>query len=130
MLFPIIRIKREDGEHIVGTNSHDCLYIENNAIHYLNTQCMVGTQYPDESGMYFKAEDSEFSISGSPEIEFMSLEEIIKLATKNMKAQTEETIRVRKAIKKHMEEKEKCRKKLEKCGKETWIFRDTGGNLY
>ena len=83
MLFPIIKIKTEYGEQIVGTNSHDCLYIENNAIHYLDAQCMTGTQYPTESGMYFVGEDKEYSISCRPEIEFVTLEEIIKIAKEN-----------------------------------------------
>lgn len=131
MLFPIIKIKEGDREHIVGTNSHDCLYIENNAIHYLNVQCMAGTQYPDESGMYFKGnEDVEYSFSSRPEIEFMSLEEIIELSTKNMKEQTESTIKVYEAIKKHEEEKAKCEKALNDCRERTGITSDSSGKLY
>ena len=87
MVFPVIKVKREDGEHIVGTNSHDCLYIENNAIHYLNTQCMAGTSYPEESGMYFVAKEEGWNISGRPEVEFLTLEEITAVSPCGMAVQ-------------------------------------------
>lgn len=135
MVFPIIKINEESCgvimKHIVGTNSHDCLYIENNAIHYLNTRSMVGTEYPEESGMYFAGkENNEYSFSGKPEIEFMSLEEIIELATKNMKEQTESTIRFYEVMKKYNDEKEKCKKRLDDCRERTGIISDSSGNLY
>lgn len=134
MLFPIIKIRENCGEtnieHIVGTNSHDCLYIENNAIHYLDIQGMVGTQYPEESGMYFKGKEDGYSFSGRPEIEFMTLEEIIELATQNIKEQTESTIKLYEAIKKYDEEKAQCQKQLEDCKEKTGISSDSSGKLY
>ena len=73
MLFPVIKIREKTGDeetvHIVGTNSHDRLYIENNAIHYLDIQCMSGTQHPNESGMRLQGVETEYSITGYPEIE-------------------------------------------------------------
>lgn len=45
MKVPVIKVNGR----IVGTNSHDCLYIKNNAIHYMNIQCMCGSEnYPEE----------------------------------------------------------------------------------
>ena len=42
MLIPVIKIKETSGAdetaHIIGTDSHDKLYIKNNAIHYINLQ--------------------------------------------------------------------------------------------
>ena len=130
MVFPVIKVKREDGEHIVGTNSHDCLYIENNAIHYLNTQCMAGTSYPEESGMYFVAKEEGWNISGRPEVEFLTLEEIIALATKNLEEQTEAKIRLNQSLKEYFEKRKQCKERLEQSSRETGFGQDTGGNLY
>ena len=49
MRFPIIRVrdKAAGGEHIVGSNCHDKLVISNGALHYLNIQCMGGTEFGD-----------------------------------------------------------------------------------
>lgn len=87
MLVPVIKIKKKmkDGEyvHIVGTNSHDCLYIENNAVHYLNIQGMVGTEYPEESGMYFDGiEPDEYDLQPYMTVEMVAVEEFIKIAKK------------------------------------------------
>lgn len=40
MLFPIIKVKDGEHIHIVGTNSHDELYVDEitGGIHYLNLQ--------------------------------------------------------------------------------------------
>ena len=131
MLFPIIKVKENGSEHIVGTNSHDCLYIQNNAIHYLNTQGMVGTEFPDESGMYFAGMDKgEYSISGYPEIEFLTLEEVIELATKNLVEQTEDTVRLNRLLAEHLKKKKECEKELKESAKETGITFDTSGALY
>ena len=46
MRFPIIRVYDKDTKmtHIVGSNVHDLLYIdERGALQYLNLQCMCGT---------------------------------------------------------------------------------------
>lgn len=130
MLFPIIKIKDGDREHIVGTNSHDVLYIDNNSIHYLNAQCMMGTRYPDESGMCFVGVDEEYSISCRPEIEFLELEDIIELARKNIKEQTESTIKMYDSVKKYLDEKAKCQQKLDDCKQRTGIASDSSGKLY
>ena len=130
MLFPVIKIKDNYGEHIVGTNSHDCLYIENNAIHYLTSQSMVGTMYPEESGMYFVGEEKEYSISGNPEIEFVTLEELIEIATKNLEKDTEATIRLNNWTKAYFEKKKECAEKLEQSKKETGVISNSCGMLF
>lgn len=134
MIFPIIKIKEKRGDkeyvHIVGTNSHDCLYIENNAIHYLNIQGMVGTRFPDESGMYFDGVENDYSYSGRPEIEFVTIEELVEIAINNIREQTESTIKVYDELAKYLEKRKDCEQKLDDCKKRTGIFGDTSGNLY
>lgn len=107
MLFPVIKIKEGNRVHIVGTNSHDELIIENNAIHYLNIQSMVGTRYPDESGMYFLAKEPE-EFEAYPTVEMVTIEELIKLATQNMKEQTDSSLKLHKSFEKYLKEKGIC----------------------
>ena len=132
MLVPVIRIKEKYGNeeysHIVGTNSHDELIIENNAIHYLNIQGMTGTQYPDESGMYFEGKEAT-EYCPFMTVEMVTVEEFIKIAEKNMKEQTEESIKMHEALKDYLEEKKKCREMREKDEKENGIS-DTVGRLF
>ena len=134
MLVPIIKIKEKFGNkeytHIVGTNSHDELIIEGNAIHYINLQGMVGTQYPEESGMYFEGiEPDEDSLIPWICVEMVTVEELIKIAEKNMKKQTEASIKMHKAFKEYLEEKVKCQKKMEKDKEENNVV-DTSGRLF
>ena len=102
MLFPVIKIKDNYGEHIVGTNSHDCLYIENNAIHYLTSQGMAGT----------------------------ILEELIEIATKNLEKDTEATIKINNWTKAYLEKKKECAEKLEQNKKETGVVSNSSGRLF
>ena len=134
MLVPVIRIKEKYGDkeytHIVGTNSHDELIIEDNAIHYLNLQGMVGTQFPDESGMYFEGiGDEDNPCCPYVIVEMVTVEEFIKIAEENMKEQTEESIRMHEAFKCYLEEENKCKKMREKDEKENGIS-DTVGRLF
>ncbi len=132
MLVPIIKIKEKHGNkeyiHMVGTNSHDKLIIENNAIHYLNIQGMVGTQYPDESGMYFDGKEAD-EYYPFMTVEMVTVEEFIKIAKENMKKQTEDSIKMHKALKHYLDEKKKCREMREKDEKENGIS-DTVGRLF
>ena len=126
MLVPIIKIKEKFGNkeytHIVGTNSHDELIIEGNAIHYINLQGMVGTQYPEESGMYFEGiEPDEDSLIPWICVEMVTVEELIKIAEKNMKKQTEASIKMHKAFKEYLEEKGKCQKRWKKIRRKTTL---------
>lgn len=128
MRFPIIKIRDncvpERKERIVGANNHDCLYIDDNgAIQYLNTQYMCGTLYPEEGYSFVGVDIGEYSIPMRPEIEFLTLEQIIELAKNNMTKSVEATIKSYYALK----EREKAR--LDKCKQETGITFDTGGSL-
>ena len=128
MRYPIIRVKDncfKDGEHIVGENIHDLLYVDSKtgAIHYLNIQGMVGTKYPDEGYSFVGADKGEWSITCEPEIEMVSLEELIDMAAEHLEEGTKAKIRFYKALKQHWD------KELEKTMKETGIGGDTGGFL-
>lgn len=112
MLFPVIKIKEGDRVHIVGTNSHDELIIENNAIHYLNIQSMVGTQYPDESGMYFlEKEPDEYDLCPWATVEMVPIEELIKIAEENMVQQTESSLKLHESLKRYLAAKAECEEK-------------------
>lgn len=115
MRIPIIKVNGR----IVGTNSHDCLYINDNAIHYLSTQCMCGSQdYPDDFKFEGKEPD-EYSFTAHPEIEFMELEDVIELAIQLCKDGTEKKIRLHEIAGIMLEEykatKKECTKKLKGC---------------
>lgn len=80
MRIPIIKVRYGDYTHIVGTNSHDKLIIDNNAIHYLDLQGMVGTRFGE---MRFEGvEPDEWSMTGEVEVEMVSIEELIEIAIK------------------------------------------------
>ena len=111
MLFPIIKIKQGNRTHIIGNNSHDCLFIEGNAIHYLNTQGMISTQYTDESNMYFSGQESDYNMSPYPEVEMVTLEDLIEIATQNMVEQTEASLRLHESFRKYLKAKKECEDK-------------------
>ena len=131
MLFPIIKVREGDRVHIVGTNRHDCLYIENNAIHFLDIKGMVGTEFPEESGIYFEGKsDDEYSFSGRPEIEFVTLDELFEIATENMERQTEEKLRADKMYEEFIKKREECERKIDESQKHNGISWDSSGRLY
>lgn len=131
MLFPVIKIREGNRVHIVGTNSHDCLYIENNAIHYLDIKGMVGTEYQEESGMYFEGKyNGEYSFSGKPEIEFVTLEKLFQIAIENMEHQTERKLKADKMFSEFMEKRKECERKINKSQKENGVSWDSSGRLY
>jgi len=111
MLFPIIKIKRDDHIHIVGANSHDNLFIEDNAIHYLNSQGMVGTKYPEESDMYFTGQEPCCSEWPYITVEMVTIEELIKIAEQNIVDQTEASLNLHNALRKYLETESSCAKK-------------------
>ena len=126
MLYPIIKVRDNCGmhhEHIVGSNSHDVLYIDKTGgIHYLNAQCMAGTKFADE-GYSFIGIESEESISCIPEIEFVTLDQLIDMATESLSEGMKAKIESYKMLRKHWDDE------FEKCKEETGISYDTGGNL-
>lgn len=103
---PIIKVKSKtmNTEHIVGTNTHDQLIIENNAIHYLNIQCMEGTQfYGDYS--FVGIEGNEYEPETT--VEFVTLEEFWKLYKGIAREQNEAEERLQNLIKEILAEEEK-----------------------
>lgn len=130
MLIPIIKVKDRDSIHIVGTNSHDTLYIDEatGGIHYLDLQCFEGTKkYDGESTMEFVPKELEES-DVYPQIEFVTLEELIKIATENMCKQTEEQIGLHKVIEEtmsiYLKAKAECEDKLKQDS-----MKDTSGRI-
>jgi len=128
MLFPIIKIKdKHTGyEHIVGTNSHDVLYIdeETGGIHYLDLQCMSSTQkYNGEAPCEFVGTEP---VDYMPyiTIEYVTIEQLIEIAIKNMKDQTESKLKLDEMIKKFLDEKKFCDEKLKDA------IPETSGMLY
>lgn len=96
---------------------------------------MCGTEYP-EGGYSFvgadKGELYDWEETPYPEIEFMTLEQIIELAKENMVESVEGTIKSYYALKERMDYyalKERMEKKLNECKRETGISFDTGGEL-
>ena len=125
MLIPIIKIKDlpDGAERIVGTNSHDSLVIENNAIHYYNLQCGEGTQGATAT--------EGFSFVGVPEnyfgevcVEMWELSELLEYAIKNAREAGNSEAKLHKLFRKYLKEQAKQRKRLEKTG-----IRTTSGRL-
>lgn len=127
MLYPVIKVRDNCGhkmEHIVGSNSHDVLYIDDGGgIHYLNCQCMAGTKYADEGYSFVGVDKGEWSMSCRPEIEFITLEELIDMATDSLNEGMKAKIASYKALRKYWDEE------YEKCRTETGIMGDTSGNM-
>lgn len=116
MRIPIIKVKDGEYEHIVGTNSHDVLYLDEKTggIQYLNMQCYEGTEiYGGEQTMKFVAEPlEEFDVHG-PRIQFVTVEELIEIAIKQMKDSTESKLKMHEMLKLYLEEKGICQKQLD-----------------
>jgi len=77
---PVIRVQNGLSKtiHIVGTDIHDELYIQNNCIHYENTNNFTGS----EIGSYqYIGEKND--LTGQVNVEFVSIEEFIEMITAN-----------------------------------------------
>lgn len=75
MRIPLIKVRDEDGrEHVVGENPHDILYVdENGALQYANSHCGEGTKHGAYVFVGVTAKDNEYSVTGKPEIEFVTI---------------------------------------------------------
>jgi len=127
MLIPIIKINDGGYEHIVGTNSHDQLYVdeETGGIQYLNLQCCEGTKvYTDDEQNTINFIGKDEDGSAHPLVEFVTIEELLIIATENMEKQTDAYIRLDELAKKYFEKKDESLDKLSKL--ET---RNTSGML-
>lgn len=116
MLFPIIKIKDGEHIHIVGTNSHDSLYVDESTggIQYLNLQYMEGTKkFNEKSSINFVTEEMD-EWDDYPQIEFVTIEELIELAEKTMIEQTEASLRLHALAEKYLKAKGICKEKRSK----------------
>lgn len=123
MLFPIIKIKSRGGNrsHIVGMNSHDVLYVDDDgSLQYLNAQCMAGTKYGE---FVFDVEmPSEYTLTGRPEIKFVDFDTLLSMMTDHLNEGMKAKIDTYKALRQYWD------KELERTYQETGI-RSTDGNL-
>jgi len=85
--FPIIIVRDNDTgkEHIVGTDHHDSLWIdeETGGIHYLNLQCCEGTtKYDGKSTFEFVGVESDFLYQS--EIRFVTFAELMRIYNRSL----------------------------------------------
>ena len=87
MRIPLIIIRDEDGqEHVVGENPHDVLYVdENGALQYANSHCGEGTKHGTYTFVGVTAKDDEYSVTGKPEIEFVTINRLIDMESERLK---------------------------------------------
>lgn len=127
MRIPIIKVKDGKYEHIVGTNSHDVLYVDEQSggIQYMNMQSCEGTKrFGRESSVCFVGEPMEECDVFGPEIEFVTVEELIEIALQQMREGTENKLLLHKLVGTYLKEKEIYQKKLEEDN-----IQDSGGAL-
>nr|WP_295681078.1 hypothetical protein [uncultured Lachnoclostridium sp.]DAD78545.1 MAG TPA: hypothetical protein [Caudovirales sp. ctCiv1] len=117
MLFPIIKVKSKcfKEAEIVGTNSHHKLYVDKQTggLHFLNMQCMAGTKR-------YGSKDADYSFCGNEPneyeenitVEFVTIEELIRIAIDNMKEQTEAKLKMDEMFNEYIEEQKRCKEKL------------------
>lgn len=113
MRIPIIKVRDGECEHIVGTNSHDVLYVdkESGGIQFLNIQCCeVAKKHDGEQTMQFVGESGYFE---DIQIQFVTVEELIELALQNMENGTEQKLKLHQMMREYLKAKDKCREKLE-----------------
>lgn len=117
MRFPVIKVKDKytNSVEIVGTNSHHELYVdeETGGIQFLHLQCMAGTKKIDG-----KSSDCEF-VGNEPDeyqpyvtVEFVTIEDLIKIAIENMKEQTEIKLKIEEIFKEYQREVAESKEKL------------------
>lgn len=87
MRIPIIKVRSEDGhEHIAGENPHDVLYVdENGALQYMNSHCGEGTKHGTYTFVGVTAKNDEYSVTGKPEIEFVTINRLIDMEAERLK---------------------------------------------
>lgn len=113
MRIPVIKVKDGNYEHIVGSNSHDVLYVdgEGGGIHYLDVQCQEGTRkYDGEQTMQFVGVPGYFE---DVQIQFMTVEELVGMAIKNMVDGTDAKLKLHQMLGEYLKAKEECQERLE-----------------
>lgn len=122
MLIPVIKVrdKAHGTEHIIGTNSHDALVVDKHKIEYYNLQNGCGTYGDDEYGYEFVFEENEWDV---PYIEFVTLEEWIKLSMNDIDEQTKDLVYSYNAF------AERHQKAVQEARENAGIVMDTGGDI-
>ena len=124
MLIPVIKIKETSGAdetaHIIGTDSHDKLYIKNNAIHYINLQNSETSErcLGYESTYKFIGERNEymFPAEDEMEIEMWDIDQLIEFAIKHACETAERKAKLAELLKMYDDAIEKCEKTIENTG--------------
>ena len=100
MTFPIIKIKHKHfgGSHIVGTNSHDELYVgDDGQLHYRDMQCGDESGRSKEYGYIFDGIDDGYNIY--PAVEFVTIDGLIDIITEQAKLSAEHEHKLRDMMK-------------------------------
>lgn len=104
MLFPVIRVIDNDSTvkdpHIVGTNSHDFLTIDEKTggIQYLNLQCCESTTiYNGHSTFSFSGVRDDYF---GPHIEMVSFEQLCEIYLAQTRNDVEREVKLREFMKK------------------------------
>lgn len=117
---PVIKIKSNGHDHIVGFNHHDHLYVKDNKISYLDSQCMCGTEY-EEYSFIPQNNDVEYTASACPEIEFVTMEEFVKLCIEYEKEDAEATTRLMEMLRDYNDNHDNMTRKIKDKRKKTGI---------
>lgn len=132
MLFPIIKVKDSQGEafeHIVGTNSHDTLFIdkESGGIHYMSLQNEESTEKilnGEKYEMYayeFVGEENEYS--PYMQIEFVPFEKLFEIVMNEMEQSAEKEIKLNEMMRAYLDKRDSVNKKIEESRRKTGITR-------
>lgn len=120
MRFPVIKVrdKSDDRTHIVGSDSHDSLYVDGKSgIHYYNLQCGEGTKGDFE----FITEDEygvggDFCVGsknecGQIQIEFVTFDELFEIYKQQVKVDIKMEDKIMKSFKKWQRKKKRAEKR-------------------
>ena len=127
MMFPIIKVRdNETGHvHVVGTNTHDTLYIDDKTggIHYHNLQNCEGTMKIGRHNTYeFVGKSYEWE--PYVQVEFVTFDQLIEIYKQNIAMSCEQERHLRDMIKTFIEE-ERAKHRLDEDEGE---INHTGGN--
>lgn len=98
MLIPVIKVRDKaiGSVHIVGSNSHDSLFVNEHFISYYNLQNGCGSRGDDAYGYEFVFEQNQW---GASYIEFVTLEKFIEISKQDIDENAKNMIEFYKAYK-------------------------------
>ena len=86
--------------------------------------CETSKKYNPNPSVWFKTEPmEEYDVFG-PEIKFVTIEELMEIAIKQMRDDTERTLKLHELMKEYMKEKERCQDMLKADE-----MKDSGGTI-